>query len=148
MSNRRKLTPRKLAFLSAYFSGKNGAESAISAGYSANNARHRSYQLLNEDPLVMEAVRDHREKLLNEANYSSEIALRELDQQIAKATDAKQYSAVARLIELKMKACGLLSEKKDTPQSSLTLNIVGVDMAKSVATEPPTIEATTSEIFN
>jgi phage terminase small subunit len=144
VSNHRKLTPRKLAFISAYLSGRGGAESAIAAGYSPGNARHRAYELLNNDPLVMQAVADARDKLLKESNYGSERAMQELDEKIRAATAANQFSAVARFVELKMKMVGLLTEKKEAAQSNLTLNIVGVDMAKA---ETPTIEVTT-EIFN
>lgn len=141
MAKRNSLTPRQTQALAHYLSGKSGSESARLAGYSPRNARRVSSELFGKNPLALAAIAEHRDRLRTEANFSAEKAMLELNEQIAKATDAKQYSAVARLVELKMKMCGLLTEKKDAPQSSLTLNIVGVDMAAPTTPAPTTIQA-------
>src|SRR5579864_5023170 len=115
MANHRKLTPRKMAFLSAYLSGKGGAESAIAAGYKSSNARHRAYELLNNDPLVVEAIKDAQEKLRREANFNAEKAMDELNDAMKFARETKNATALARCIELRAKLAGLLDTKDKGP---------------------------------
>jgi phage terminase small subunit len=135
MANRKTLTPRQMKFVAAYISGKGGAESAREAGYSPANARGRAYELLNENKTVMAAIAEAQEQVRKEANYNSERALEELKDQIAKATDAKQYSAVARLVELKLKLSGLLDAKdKGGPTAAVQINIAGIDSPEPGAT--------------
>lgn len=127
--NHRKLTPRKLAFISAYLSGKNGQESAIVAGYSPGNARHRAYELLNNDPLVDAAIKDAQEKLRKEANFNAEKAMDELNEAMKFARETKNATALARCIELRAKLAGLLDSKDKGPTTAFQININGVDDA-------------------
>src|SRR5215469_2423408 len=131
--NHRKLTPRKMAFLSAYLSGRGGAESAVIAGYSKTNARHRAYELLNNDPLVVEAIKDAQDKLRKEANFNAEKAMDELNEAMKFARDTKNATALARCIELRAKLAGLLDTKDKGPQTAFQINISGLDQDATTA---------------
>ncbi len=132
--NHRKLTPRKMAFLSAYLSGKGGVESAVAAGYKPSNARHRAYELLNNDPLVVEAIKDAQDKLRREANFNAEKAMDELNDAMKFARETKNATALARCIELRAKLAGLLDSKDKGPTAAFQININGIDTPESVAT--------------
>jgi phage terminase small subunit len=131
--NHRKLTPRKLSFISAYLSGKGGAESAMAAGYSPGNARHRAYELLNNDPLVVEAIKDAQEKLRREANFNAEKAMDELNDAMKFARETKNATALARCIELRAKLAGLLDTRDKGPTTAFQINIAGLDTPEPAA---------------
>jgi phage terminase small subunit len=130
---RKSLTPRQVKFVAAYIEGHGGAESARLAGYSPASSRNRACELLNENETVMAAISEAQAALRKEANYNAEKSMVELDEKIKQATEAKQYSAVARLVELKMKLAGLLTEKKDAPAANFMININGIDDTPAIS---------------
>lgn len=122
-----------MAFISHYLSGKGGAESAVAAGYTPSNARHRAYEMLNQDPLVMAAIKDAQEKLRKEANFNAEKAMDELNEAMKFARETKNATALARCIELRAKLAGLLDTKDKGPTAAFQININGIDTPEPVA---------------
>jgi phage terminase small subunit len=103
----RPLTPKQLKAVTEYVSGKSKAEAARIAGYSP---KYNADQLFSY-PAVKAAIDDARAKLQAKSDYTIEKAFADLDTLIDEARRAKQYSAVAKLNEAKLKMHGFLDEK-------------------------------------
>lgn len=122
------LTLRQSRFITAYLSGQNATQAAITAGFAPKGAHTRGRELLNENDIVKAAIADEQAKLRRDMNYGTEKAMEELDKAIALAVSSKNATAYARCVELKSKLMGLMSEKKEAPTAALQINITGVDM--------------------
>jgi phage terminase small subunit len=114
--NHRRLTPKKLAFVAAYLSGKTGTEAAIAAGYSSGNARHRASSLLGSDPQVMQAVAAGQESLRRQMNYTAETAMAELSDAMELARETNNAVAIAHCVQLRAQLTGLLKRKATAKQ--------------------------------
>jgi phage terminase small subunit len=127
------LTERDRIFIKAYLTGGSKTAAAIAAGASEKKARSAGYQMAKK-PVVAKAIAAAQTEVQKENAFDLKAAIVELDQRIAAADKAKQHSAVAKMLELKMKAHGLLVEKFDVRQSGFSVEIIGVGQDK-----PPTI---------
>jgi phage terminase small subunit len=103
----RPLTTRQIKFVGEYVAGKSASEAARIAGYSH---AYNVDQLLAV-PAVKAAIDDARAKLQAKCDYTIEKAFEDLETLIDEARKAKQYSAVAKLNEAKLKMYGFLDEK-------------------------------------
>jgi phage terminase small subunit len=142
MGKRTSMTPRQAAFVAHYLAGKSGVESARLAGYSPGSARTRSQEFLHENQHTMAAIAEAQAELRVEANYGAERALKELNDKIKQAEAAKQFSAVAKMVELKMKLSGLL-EKDAAPTTAFQINIAGIDSPADIRPALPVVELET-----
>lgn len=69
--------------------------------------------------------------------YDMAAAVRELDEKIAKAEAAGQFTAVANLMQQKLKVHGLLVDRQQVEQTGFVVSISGVDTSRLV--NPPRI---------
>ena len=123
-----RLTKRKLAFIEIYTSRPdfNPTEAAKQAGYAIGRAKQTAYELLHRDADVMreverrlankyEAKAEGIAKAANAPGVSRESLCKECDQLIEECTSAGPsvgaWNTRGKMIELKAKLYGLLSEK-------------------------------------
>jgi phage terminase small subunit len=125
----RTLNPRQLAFIKHYLGGMTGLEATRAAGYGATGARTRASEMLHKNELTMRAIAEGQAKLRADINYNAETAQQDLTDKIALAIEARQYSAVAKLTELKMRLAGLLDKEKAVGNANLQINIGGLGPA-------------------
>lgn len=122
------LNPRQLRFVAEYLKDSNGTRAAIAAGYAPKGAGDRAHDLLTKSPAVMAEVERHRKSVQVAAQYNLEKAMLETDEAIKEAKEARQYSAVAKLIEHKARLNGLLIDKHDVLlRAGFMVKIVGVE---------------------
>lgn len=106
----------------------NGARAAVAVGYAPNNASTLASKLIARHAGVKRAIENARNASAERAAYNLVAAMEETDKAIQEAKDAKQYSAVAKMIEHKAKLNGLLIEKHDhRVAAGFQITIVGVD---------------------
>lgn len=127
------ISEKEQAFIKAYLKCGTYTGAALAAGFTPNEARKRGHLMAKRKP-VAEAIAAAQSQVVKENAFDLKAAITELDQRIATASTAKQHSAVAKMLELKMKAHGLLVEKFDVRQSGFSVEIIGVGQDK-----PPTI---------
>lgn len=127
------ISEREQVFIKAYLKCGSYTQAALAAGFTANEARKRGYLMAKRKP-VAAAIAAAQAEVQKENVFDLKAAIVELDQRISAADKAKQHSAVAKMLELKMKAHGLLVEKFDVRQSGFSVEIIGVGHEK-----PPTI---------
>lgn len=118
----RDLTPKQRKFIAALVAGKPGTEAAVAAGYPAKSAKHAAYQLTHENQGVRTELARIAANLSQEAEYNARKAVIEIDEDILEAKGHKQYSAVAKLRELKMRLFNLLREKVDITVERVDIN--------------------------
>jgi phage terminase small subunit len=109
----KRLTPQQAKFVSAYLKTSNGTAAAIEAGYSRRWASHRAYDLLSNNPAVMEAVASVRKAVAETAKYDTEKAMEEARKSMEFARETGDASAMVKAIELRAKLMGLLTIKQD-----------------------------------
>lgn len=119
------LSEKEQIFIKTYLKCGSYTDSAKAAGYSDKAARGKGY-LMAKKPAVAKAIAAAQQEVVKENAFDLKAAIVELDQRIATASTAKQHSAVAKMLELKMKAHGLLVEKFDVRQSGFNVQIIGV----------------------
>jgi len=117
------MNPRQAEFVRLYLTGTSAAEAARRAGYSEGYARKSAYHLLSK-PAIKAALDKAREKTMARTEYGLESAVAELDEMIAAAREAKQFTAVGSLLGHKLKLFGLLVDRVAT---------VSVDISSALA---------------
>lgn len=132
------LTEREQLFIDAYLKGSTYADAARAAGVGDETARSKGYMMAKK-PAVAAAIKAAQNTVAEKRAYDLEAAIKEIDQRITTASTAKQHSAVAKMMELKMKAHGLLVEKFDVRQSGFQVNIMGIPNSTE---ERPLIDVT------
>lgn len=105
-----KLTLRQALFLKEYIKDENGRRAAVAAGYSEKGASTTASRLLKEES-VQEALSIIKSKIVESGVYDVEAALKQIEDNINEAREKNQYSAVAKMIELKTKIAGIYQEK-------------------------------------
>lgn len=119
----RPLNPRQAAFVAEYLrNGGVASDAAFKAGYSPTNSNRAGWQIMQK-PQVKEAIAAKRNEVVEKGKYDLEAAIAELNTKINLAEKANQHSAVAKMMELKMKAHGLLVEKHEVRTSGFQITI-------------------------
>jgi hypothetical protein len=131
------LHPKKELFATEYLRTGAMKASAIAAGYSPKSASAAATRLL-KDPYVVEFLDAARERSLAVAQYGASQAMRELEDGMRFARETKNATALARLIELRMKHAGLLVDRSDVRMlGGFRIEIAGIgDGAGEVAAAP------------
>ncbi|MEZ2417663.1 terminase small subunit [Luteibacter sp. RCC_6_2] len=132
----RDLNPKQRKFIAALVSGKPGTEAAIAAGYPARSAKHAAYQLTHENQAVRAELQRIAAALCQEADYGARTAVVELDAKIVAAEGVKQFGAVAKFLELKMRVFGLLRDKLDITVERVDINGALTDARNRVSQRP------------
>jgi phage terminase small subunit len=132
MGEEKPLNLNQARFVAEYVKDGNATRAAIAAGYTEKNAKNTGYGLLQK-PAVQAAVDEARDKLALATGYNLRAAVEEIDQKIQRAEAAEQYTAVAKMLELKLKVHGMLVEKHEVRAQGLILNIQGF------AEQPPIV---------
>ncbi|MGN6479486.1 terminase small subunit [Luteibacter sp.] len=130
------LTPKQQKFVAALVAGKTGVDAAIAAGYPAKSAKNAAYQLTHDNQAVRAELARIAASLSQEADYNAQKAVVELDEKIAVAEGVKQLSAVAKLLELKMRVFGLLRDKLDITVERVDINGALTDARNRVSLRP------------
>jgi phage terminase small subunit len=124
------LSVRKQKFVAEILrNGGNAAAAAREAGYCKNSpqsAKSRGHALL-KDPAVKAAIEAARGNIITKAGYDIQASLAEIDEHIAGAKAAKQWSAVATLNATKNKVAGLMINNDARAVAGLQIRIVGID---------------------
>jgi hypothetical protein len=138
------LTPRKEAFAIEYLRTGAAKASAIAAGYSPKSASTSAARLL-KDPVVTAFVDAARERSVAVGAYTASQAMIELEDGMRFARDTKNATALARLIELRMKQAGLLVERADVRMlGGFQVKISGIDDPLPAGAEAATAVAAAS----
>jgi hypothetical protein len=133
------LTPRKESFALEYIRTGSAKASAIAAGYSPKSASTSAARLL-KDPVVTAFIDAARERSIAVAQYTATEAMRELEDGMRFARETK--TALARLIELRMKQSGLLVERSDVRMlGGFQIKISGIDYPHPAESEAATTVA-------
>lgn len=106
----KQLSPQQLSFVGGYALGKSAAEAARLAGYRPQYAKRAADKLLN-NPAVKAAVDEVRARIRDETMVTAERLMGKLEDALGRAIDAKQFTAVARILELQGKLSGVLIER-------------------------------------
>jgi hypothetical protein len=126
-SGLKKLSPRELVFLDEYGSGRLTAPEAYAKAFPTahtySSQRTGAHRLLRI-PRVQEELARMRAEARAELHYSIVEATKEIDEKIAGAEKAGQWSAVSNLMQTKMKLHALLVDRAEVKQSSFSLHIV------------------------
>jgi phage terminase small subunit len=135
------LTPRKESFALEYIRTGSAKASAIAAGYSPKSASTSAARLL-KDPVVTAFIDAARERSIAVAQYTATEAMRELEDGMRFARETKNATALARLIELRMKQSGLLVERSDVRMlGGFQIKISGIDYPHPAESEAATTVA-------
>ena len=102
---------RQEKFVKEYVLGKSAAEAARLAGYEPSYARKAATHLLGNHEVSV-AIGEARARIRNETLIEAKDLFDKLEAALAQATEAKQFTAVARLLELQGKLAGLLIERQ------------------------------------
>jgi sulfur carrier protein ThiS len=132
----RDLTPKHRKFIAALVSGKTGVDAAIEAGFSKTSAKNAAYQLTHENQAVRAELQRIAAALSQEADYNARTAVVEIDGKIVAAEGAKQFGAVAKFLELKMRVFGLLRDKLDITVERVDINGALTDARNRVSLRP------------
>lgn len=114
------LSPREIKFVAGYVRTSNAEEAARQAGYSPAYARKNSYRLMRR-PEIKKAVDTMRNEVRTTAKLSLVEYMDKLEEALRLATEAKQHSAAAKLLELQGKVAGLLVDRLAVEHESLDL---------------------------
>ncbi len=126
-----KCTPRQAEFVRKYLVIGNATEAYKQAGYTGKAVGVRAYEVLKV-PRVAAAVKAGKLDIAKATQYDAKTAMKELEDSITFAKETKNATAVAKLVELKMKLTGLLIERIDQRQvGSFTVEISGINRSKN-----------------
>jgi phage terminase small subunit len=109
-----------MLFVKAFATGASAAESARQAGYSEGYARRSAYDLLRR-PSIAAEIEKIREQIRQESKIDAAAMLKKLETALEQATTAKQFSAVARILEIQAKLCGLLIERQHLMHETVSI---------------------------
>ncbi len=114
------LSPREIKFVAAYVRTSNAEDAARQAGYSPAYARKNAYRLMRR-PEIKKAVDTMRNEVRTTAKLSVTDYMNKLEEALRLATEAKQHSACAKLLELQGKVAGLLVDRLAVEHETLDL---------------------------
>ena len=129
MSKQSTLTPQQLRFIAEYLRSRNATEAAEKAGYAKPNTS--GYQLLKH-PLVAPEIAKATKEVIEEGKHDLQQILLALDKDMELARNGKQYSALAKMQELKMKSLGHLSNDINVNMQQ-GYNLIMVGLAPAIA---------------
>jgi len=113
----RPLSVKQERFVAGLVAGRTQRAAAIEAGYTAGGAND-----LAANPRVQKALDETRAQVREHATYDAKAAFGELTTMIEEARGAKQFTAVANLLQTKLKLLGLLIERS----AFTSVNLLGV----------------------
>jgi phage terminase small subunit len=138
MPNNRPLTAKQTAFIDAYLVTRNAAESVRTAGYQSKRPDALGYQLLRVGRVQRE-IRARQTALVRRTEVDAEWVLHRLAQTYALATEAKQYTAANRSLELVGRTIGMFDQGPQvSPERGyeITVRKVSSDAVPSDAVAP------------
>jgi hypothetical protein len=104
------LPPQQAAFVKEYVITGSKTEAVRRAGYKAADPANRAYKL-SKIPKVAAAIEAGRRDIAKNARYDANAAMVELNSMIEQARSHNQMMPAAKIVELKMKLCGLLIDR-------------------------------------
>ena len=125
------LKPKQVLFLKNYLILSNAKDAARKAGYKVEGSNNTGPRLL-KNKRIQEVLGLVNSRVAKAASYGLKEYAKELDEFIEKADNAKQYTAVSKLLQNKGAAMGLLDKKinyNDVPLLNITFN--GISAASS-----------------
>jgi len=131
----KQLNTKQLAFVAAIKSGQNGAQAAITAGYSQKSARFAARTLMANENVKAEIDRVHAE-LRQSTQYGLEQAVAECDEVLTLARARGDVKAMAKPLELKLRLHGLLRDKLDITLERVDINTAITDARNRVSLRP------------
>ena len=111
----RELNPRQARFVHEYILGKSAAEAARLAGFSH---KYKGGQLL-QIPAIKAAIEEARAEIRESTTLTFEKLMAKLETALEGARAAKQFTAVAKILELQGKLAGLMIERIQVEVPSL-----------------------------
>jgi phage terminase small subunit len=127
----RPLTGKQIAFVDAYMLTRNSAESVRQAGYQSIHPDRHGYQLLR-NTRVQGEIRRRQSALVRRTDVSEEWVIHRLAQTYELASQAKQFTAANRSLELIGRHIGLFQASRPvTDNDGYEITVRKVD---SVAT--------------
>jgi len=132
------LAVREQAFVRHVINGKRyldaymaSSEVTISQSTARVNGQKMAHKKLVAHAIALGKKAGARQALAN-ITYDLRSAHAELEEKIAAAQKAEQYTAVSSLMQQKLKLHGLLVDRAQIEQASLVVNIEGVDTSRLV----------------
>ena len=111
-----RLTEKQEKFAQLIVEGKANQTKAYRACYSVKRMKdkgvHEEACKLRKNPKVAHRIEELRREVVRRLEYSIEDAMRECDEAIEIAKEARQASAIVSAVTLKSKLMGILVEKK------------------------------------
>lgn len=124
MSKEKQLTPLQMKFIAEFLRGsRNATEAARNIGLKDPN--NTGPRMLHHPVVAAEIAKATRE-VIESGKHDLKQILENLDDDMDLARKSKQYTAVAKMHELKMKSLGHLTEKIDLRTQGYSLNIIGL----------------------
>jgi hypothetical protein len=120
--------PRWQSFVASVASGATIAAAVRAAGYRCKAARQRGEKLLQKPPIAT-ALATVRAEMAKRAQYGMDKLVADLDSAMEFARSTENANALARCLELKGKALGLLVDRMDMRVQQIPFRIVisGID---------------------
>lgn len=126
-----KLPTKKAAFVVGVCSGKNNTDALLDAGWAVarKSASAMASKILKEDAEVQEAVAVIKAAIVEASAYDREEYVRELNDAMKLAKDWRNGNALAKLLEIKGKAHGLIIDKGENKNlnAGFSIQITGVE---------------------
>jgi hypothetical protein len=118
-------------FVAALASGATVSGAVQGAGYHCKAARQFGEKLLTRKPEIAAALATVRVEMARRAQYGMDRLIADLDSAAAFARETENANALARCLELKGKALGLLVDRMDLRVQQIPFRIVisGIDDA-------------------
>jgi hypothetical protein len=116
--------PRWQHFVAAVASGATVAAAVTGAGYTCRAPRQYGEKLLARKPEVAAALATVRAELAKRAQYGMDKLIADLDSAMEFARHTENANALARCLELKGKALGLLVDRMDLRVQQIPFSIV------------------------
>jgi hypothetical protein len=128
--------PKWQKFVAALASGSTVAAAVVGAGYDCKSPRQYGEKLLARKPEIAAALATVRAAMAKRAQYGMDKLVADLDSAMEFARSTQNANALARCLELKGKALGLLVDRMDMRVQQIPFRIVISGIA-----ERPTVEA-------
>jgi hypothetical protein len=128
--------PKWQRFVAAHASGATLAAAVTAAGYDCKKPLQYGQKLLKRKPEIAAALAAVRAEMAKRAQYGMDKLIADLDSAAAFARETENANALARCLELKGKALGLLVDRMDMRVQQIPFRIViaGIDERLPVET--------------
>ena len=128
----RPLTGKQIAFIDAYMLTRNSAESVRQAGYNSKTPDRLGYELVR-NTRVQHEIRRRQSALVKRTDVSEEWVLHRLAQTYELATQAKQFTAANRSLELIGRHIGMFTASKaPTDNDGYEITVRKVDSVAAI----------------